>query len=40
LGWNETFERLEGMLYGYEDWQIDWWIAHLRELRRASGDAQ
>lgn len=25
-GWNEHFERLEGMLLGYEDWQNDWWI--------------
>jgi hypothetical protein len=25
-GWNEYFERLEGMLYGYDDWQNDWWI--------------
>jgi hypothetical protein len=25
-GWNEYFERLEGMLFGYEDWQNDWWI--------------
>ncbi len=25
-GWNEHFERLEGMLYGYEKWQMDWWI--------------
>ena len=25
-GWNEHFERLEGMLYGYEGWQNDWWI--------------
>lgn len=24
--WNETLERLEGILYGYEDWQNDWWI--------------
>lgn len=24
-GWNEHFERLEGMLFGYEDWQNDWW---------------
>jgi hypothetical protein len=24
--WNEDFERLEGMLFGYEDWQNDWWI--------------
>jgi hypothetical protein len=27
-GWNEHFERLEGMLFGYEDWQNDWWIDH------------
>lgn len=26
-GWNEYFERLEGMLFGYEDWQNDWWIS-------------
>jgi hypothetical protein len=25
-GWNENFERLDGMLFGYEDWQNDWWI--------------
>ncbi len=25
-GWNEHFERLEGMLFGYEDWQNDWHI--------------
>jgi hypothetical protein len=25
-GWNEHFERLKGMLFGYEDWQNDWWI--------------
>jgi hypothetical protein len=25
-GWNQYFERLEGMLFGYEDWQNDWWI--------------
>lgn len=29
-GWNEDFERLEGMLLGYEDWQNDWWIEDLR----------
>jgi hypothetical protein len=28
-GWNEHFERLEGMLFGYEDWQNDWWIKRL-----------
>jgi hypothetical protein len=26
-GWNESYERLEGMLFGYEDWQSDWWAA-------------
>jgi hypothetical protein len=25
-GWNEHFERLEGMLFGYEKWENDWWI--------------
>jgi hypothetical protein len=25
-GWNEYFERLEGMLFGHEDWQNDWHI--------------
>jgi hypothetical protein len=32
-GWNEDFERLRGMLYGYEDWQNDWWIANIRKIR-------
>jgi hypothetical protein len=32
LGWSEEFERREGFLYGYEDWQTDAWIASL--LRR------
>jgi len=31
--WNEYFERLEGMLYGYENWQNDWWIDNRRERR-------
>ena len=30
-GWNENFERLQGMLYGYEDWQSDWWIENIRK---------
>ena len=30
-GWNENFERLEGMLFGYEEWQNDWWIEDLRK---------
>jgi len=37
-GWNEHFERLEGMLFGYEDWQNDWWIKYLSE-RGAFGGA-
>jgi len=32
-GWNENFERLEGMLFGYEEWQNDWWIDHTRKIR-------
>ena len=32
-GWNEYFERMEGMLFGYEDWQNDWWLNEYR-LRR------
>lgn len=31
--WNDDFERLQGMLFGYEEWQMDWWIAHIRERR-------
>lgn len=30
-GWNDTLERLEGMLFGYEDWQNDWWEEHRRK---------
>ena len=30
VGWNDTLERLEGMLYGYEDWQNDWWADYRR----------
>ena len=30
-GWNDTFERLEGMLLGYEEWQNDWWSEHRRK---------
>jgi len=36
-GWNEHFERLEGMLFGYEDWQNDWWIENLRKKQRQFG---
>lgn len=36
-GWNEDFERLQGLLFGYEEWQNDWWIANLRESRYRFG---
>jgi hypothetical protein len=36
-GWNEHFERLEGMLYGYEDWQNDWWIDQWLQRRGFGG---
>lgn len=36
-GWSLDFERLEGMLYGYEEWQNDWWIDDLRKRRREFG---
>ena len=36
--WNEGFERLEGMLFGYEEWQIDWWICDARERGRSWAD--
>jgi hypothetical protein len=35
-GWSEGFERLEGSLLGYEEWQTD---VHLERMRR-SADAQ
>jgi len=28
--WNETYERLEGMLFGYHEWQIDLWMSRWR----------
>ena len=31
--WNDTLERLKGVLFGYEDWQNDWW----HEIRTAQG---
>jgi hypothetical protein len=36
-GWNEYFVRLEGMLFGYEDWQNDWWIENLRKKKLQFG---
>ena len=35
--WSEDFERLQGMLFGYEEWQNDWWIAEFRKRRRRFG---
>jgi hypothetical protein len=36
-GWHEHFERLVGMLFGYEDWQNDWWIKSRLELGAFGG---
>ncbi len=36
-GWNHTFERLEGMLLGYEDWQNAWHIERLRRIQQQFG---
>jgi len=36
-GWNEDFERMEGMLFGYEAWQNDWWLADMRRRRYRFG---
>lgn len=36
-GWNETLERLEGMLFGYEEWQNDWWIERFRQRKYRFG---
>jgi hypothetical protein len=36
--WSDDFERMEVMLFGYEDWQCDWWIAHRRARRDAALD--
>jgi hypothetical protein len=36
-GWNESFERLEGMLLGYDEWQNDWWAEHRRRHHQPFG---
>ena len=33
--WNEHFERMQGMLFGYEEWQMEWWIKRWRTLSAA-----
>jgi hypothetical protein len=35
--WSFDFERMEGTLFGYEEWQNDWWIEHLRKRGRKFG---
>jgi hypothetical protein len=35
--WNHDFERMEGMLFGYEEWQNDWWIEQHKRRRGAFG---
>jgi hypothetical protein len=35
--WSEDFERMQGMLFGYENWQNDWWLADLGKRRRRFG---
>jgi hypothetical protein len=35
--WSRDFERMEGMLFGYEEWQNDWWIEDLHKRRREFG---
>jgi hypothetical protein len=37
-GWNDSFERLEGMLLGYEEWQNDWWAEHRRRHHQPFGE--
>ena len=33
-GWNDDFERRQGALLGYEEWQNDWWSKHRGQLAR------
>ena len=36
--WNDTLERLEGRLLGYEEWQNDWWLGRgVLSWQRAQG---
>jgi len=32
-GWNDSRERRQGCLLGYEDWQNDWWIEQIVKRR-------
>jgi hypothetical protein len=33
-GWDDGFERRQGSLLGYEEWQNDWWLKHRGRLAR------
>jgi hypothetical protein len=35
--WNDSLERYQGSLLGYEDWQNDWWIEQ-RQKRRTENE--
>jgi hypothetical protein len=35
--WSEDFERIESMLFGYEEWQNDWWMANFHKRRGKFG---
>jgi len=36
-GWSQDFERMQGMLFGYEEWQNEWWLADFRRRRMRFG---
>jgi len=38
-GWSEGFERMEGSLLGYEDWQNDVYIEHQRKVFQSASPA-
>lgn len=38
-GWNEGFERMEGSLLGYEDWQNDAYIEMIYRIGRSSSES-
>ncbi|MDP9127150.1 MAG: hypothetical protein M3N08_02665 [Pseudomonadota bacterium] len=38
-GWNEGFERMEGSLLGYEEWQNDWFIENRYRRKPVASDS-
>lgn len=36
-GWGEEHERLQGMLFGYEDWQNNWWLERCNRVNGGVG---